>query len=421
VALGHLGDVDQALDALAEVNEGTKADELGDLALDDCADGVLLDEGAPRILGGLLETEGDALAVEVDVQDLNLDLLANLDDLGGVVDVVPRELGDVNQAVDAAEVDEGAEVDDAGDGALEAHADLELGEDLLALGLAGLLEHDAARKNDVVAVAVHLDDASLDAGAHVGVEVLHATKVNQGCRQEAAQADVEDKAALDDLDDLALDVLASLELLLDAVPSTLVLGTLLGENQTAFLVLLLEDKCLNLVAQRDDVCRVDVLADGKLAGRNDALGLVANVEQDLVVLELDDRTGDKIALIEIGDGAVDELVHLLVGHVIQREDGRVLNLTQKWTPFETGPRSYMVAACGAVSTLAFARKLTCSRGPIDTVYEPFAHTLARLPKLRVRMQGQTYDLHIFSCAETQFLHGAHLLVFGCNCEKHLHM
>ena len=100
----------QALNTIAEVDEGAKGDKLGDGTLDDSADRVLLDERAPRILGGLLETEGDTLAVEVDVENLNLDLLADLDDLGGMVDMVPGELGDVDQAVDATEVDECAEV-----------------------------------------------------------------------------------------------------------------------------------------------------------------------------------------------------------------------------------------------------------------------------------------------------------------------
>ena len=334
VLVGHLGDVHQALDALAQVAESAERDKLGHSALDDSADGVLLDQCAPRILGGLLETQGDALAVEIDVENLDLDLLADLDNLGRMVDVVPGELGDVDEAVDTAEVDEGAEVNDGGNGALETHARLELGQDLGALGLTGLLEHDATGEDDVVAVAVHLDDAGLDAGAHVGGEVLDATEVNEGGRQEAAQADVEDKAALDDLDDLALDGLAGVELLLDGVPGALVLGTLLGEDETALLVLLLENQSLDLVVHGNDVSRVDILADGELAGRNDALGLVADVKQDLVALDLDDGAGDKIALIKVGDGAVDEVVHLLVGNVIQRKDGRVLNLTQRWTPFE---------------------------------------------------------------------------------------
>jgi hypothetical protein len=73
----------------------------------------------PRVLLGLLETQRDALAVAVDVEHLDLDGLADLEDLGRVVDVRPGKLGDVDQAVDAVEVDEGAEVDDVRDLALD--------------------------------------------------------------------------------------------------------------------------------------------------------------------------------------------------------------------------------------------------------------------------------------------------------------
>ena len=81
----------------------------------------------------------------------------------------------------------------------------ELREDLGTLVLAALFEQHAAGQHDVVAVAIHLDDAGFDLGAQVRVEILHAAKVDQGSRQEAAQADVEDEAALDDFDNLAGD------------------------------------------------------------------------------------------------------------------------------------------------------------------------------------------------------------------------
>ena len=195
-------------------------------------------------------------------------------------------------------------------------------------------EKNTTRKNDVVAVAVHLDDAGLDAGAHVGGEVLDATEVDEGSGQEATQADVEDQAALDNLDNLALDVLAGVELLLDAVPSTLVLGTLLGQDQTTVLVLLLENEGLDGITECNDVCRVSVLADGQLAGRGDALALEADVHQHLVVLHLNDSAVNEIALIKVGNRTVDEVVHLLLVDIVKRENGRVLNLTQRWTPFE---------------------------------------------------------------------------------------
>jgi len=91
VALGQLGDVDQALDAVLDADEGAEGDQLGDLAGNNLADGVGAGEGLPRVLLGRLERQGDALTIEVDVQDLDRDLVADLDDLGGVVDVLPGQ------------------------------------------------------------------------------------------------------------------------------------------------------------------------------------------------------------------------------------------------------------------------------------------------------------------------------------------
>ena len=158
----HLRDVHQALDAVAHLDERTEGHELGDPAVDQLAHLVAVGELLPGVGLGGLEREADPLLVEVDVEHLDLDLVAHLDDRGGVVDVLPAELGDVDQAVHAAEVDEGAEVDDRGDGALAALARLQVGEEVAALFLLGLLQPGPAGQHDVVAVAVELDDLGLD-------------------------------------------------------------------------------------------------------------------------------------------------------------------------------------------------------------------------------------------------------------------
>src|SRR4029453_15084785 len=105
----------------------------------------------------------------------------------------------------------------------------------------------------VVAVLVELDDLRLERLADVRLQIADATHLHEGGRQEAAQADVQDQAALDDLDDGALDDAVLLLDLLDGAPGTLVLSTLLGQDQTAFLVLLLEDQGLDLVAHGNDL------------------------------------------------------------------------------------------------------------------------------------------------------------------------
>ena len=89
------------------------------------ADRVLLDELLPGVALDLLQAEADAVRLLVDVEHLALDLLADGQHLGRVLDLLgPGHLGDVDQALDALlELDERAVVGEAHDLALDARAD----------------------------------------------------------------------------------------------------------------------------------------------------------------------------------------------------------------------------------------------------------------------------------------------------------
>ena len=64
------------------------------------------------------------------MEDVDLELLVDLDHVVRVGDAAPAHVGDVQQAVDAAEVDERAELGDVLDDALADLARLDLGEQL---------------------------------------------------------------------------------------------------------------------------------------------------------------------------------------------------------------------------------------------------------------------------------------------------
>src|SRR5215218_7819787 len=221
-----------------------------------------------------------------------------------MVDMAPGELGDVDQAVDAVQVDEGAEVDDVGDLALHDLAGLQPPEDLLADLLALLLEHGSARQNDVVARAVELDHLALELLAHELVQVLDPADVDQRGGQEAADAEVEDQAALDDLDNGALDGLAGVGRPLDATPGLLEAGALLGEDQPPLLVLLGEDEGVDLLPELDLLRGLHRLADREFVRGDDPLRLVADVDQDLVLVDANDLAADDVPLAEGVDGRV---------------------------------------------------------------------------------------------------------------------
>ena len=116
--------------------------------------------------------------------------------------------------------------------------------------------------------------------------------------------EVEDQAALDDLDHGALHRLAGVGGLLDPAPGLLEAGALLGEDQAPLLVLLGEDERVHLLAELDLLGRLHRLADRELVGGDDALGLVADVDQYLVLVDAHDLAADHVALAEGVDGRV---------------------------------------------------------------------------------------------------------------------
>ena len=89
VAVGQLGDMDEAFDAVINGDEDTELNDFGDLAPDDLSRNMGARETLPRIFLGGLEGEGDALAVEIDVEHLHGDLVSDLHDLGWMIDVLP--------------------------------------------------------------------------------------------------------------------------------------------------------------------------------------------------------------------------------------------------------------------------------------------------------------------------------------------
>ena len=172
---------------------------------------------------------------------------------------------------------------------------------LLALRL---LEPGPAGQHDVVAVLVELDDLGLERLADVRLQVTHPAQLDERGGQEAAQLDVEDQAALDDLDDRAGHDSVFLLDALDVAPGPLVLGAFLDSTRRPSLSSLVSTG-LDLIAYLHDLVGVDVVPDRQLAAGDHALGLVADVEQDLVAVGAHHRAGDHGAILDGHEGGVD--------------------------------------------------------------------------------------------------------------------
>src|SRR5690606_17454556 len=146
----HLGHVHQALDARLDLDERAVVGDVGDLAEDAGVGRVAAADVVPRILAQLLQAEADAVALAVVLEHADVQLLADFHHLGRMAHALPGHVGDVQQAVDAAQVHERAVVGEVLDHALE-HGTLDqLLEQRLALLGVLALDHRAARDHDVV-------------------------------------------------------------------------------------------------------------------------------------------------------------------------------------------------------------------------------------------------------------------------------
>ena len=267
-------------------------------------DRIPLDHVAPRIGHELLVAERDALGARIVLEHDDVDFVADVHDFRGVRHAAPRHVGDVEQAVDAAQVDERAVVGEVLDRAAQHLAFGERVErGLLLLGVLFLEQH-FAREHDVAALLVDLDDAHAQFLAAQRVEVAHGTHVDLRAGQERADADVHGEPALDPLDHAADDDLPFLEGLLDLVPNLHLLGLLAREDDVAFTVL------RTLEQDVDDVARLRrhlaVLVDEFFDG-DDAFGLEADVDDDFGRRDFHDRALDDFTFRDVAEAGIVKL------------------------------------------------------------------------------------------------------------------
>ena len=193
----------------------------------------------------------------------------------------------MQQAVDAAEVDEGAVVGQVLDRAAHDRAFLQVVHERIALGGEFLLDDRAARHHDVVALLVELDDLEFERLVLEVRGVAHRAHVDQRAGQERAHGlDVDREAALDAAGDDAGDDLAFVEGLLEARPGARALGLFARQARLAGAVFDRVERHFDLVARLDLDFAVLVL---ELVERHHRFGLQSDVDDDDVGRDLDDE------------------------------------------------------------------------------------------------------------------------------------
>ena len=174
--------------------------------------------------------------------------------------------------------------------------------ELSALGVELFFEQGAAADDNVAAAAIQLGDANLEFLLHQVIEVGGRTQVVLRTREERANADVDDEAALDAIDDFAGDGFLGFERGFDFFPSAAAENFLIREDDVAVFVL-----AGALDFDRRVRLRAGNVGLGEFDGRDQPFGLATDVDDDAVLGVGDDFYFDDFVVC----GALDRLAVLI--------------------------------------------------------------------------------------------------------------
>src|SRR4051812_15685646 len=314
----HFRDVDQAFDARLQFDERAVVGDVGDAAGEARIERVLRLDALPRIVQQLLHAERNAVGLVVDLDDLDLDGLADGEHLGRVIDPAPGDIGDVQQAVDAAEVDERTVIGDVLDHAVDDLTLFEILHQFLALLGAGLFQHGAARHHDVAAAAIHLENLKRLRIVHQRCDVADRTDVDLRARQEGHRTvEVDGKTALDLVEDDAVHLLVVVESLFELAPAFLAARLVARQHGFAERILDAVEEHLNLVADLEIGLAAGTV---EFAKRHAAFGLEADVDDGHVFFDRDNGALDDGAFLQIAacEGFVEHRGKIVAGRIIGR-------------------------------------------------------------------------------------------------------
>ena len=212
----------------------------------------------------------------------------------------------MQQAVEAAEVDEHAEVGDVLDDALADLADLDLVEDLVLAGPTLLFDELAAGDDDVAVLDVDLENLALDFFADEPADVAGLANIDLRGGQEDRHADIDEQAALDPADDPALDDVAFLLGVDDVFPAPDHVGFAFAQQDQSALGVRVFEQDFDLRA------RGGVFGAVEFTGIDHAFALEAHLDDHVVADLRNDGALEDGARQPRIDFALEDLLEVLV-------------------------------------------------------------------------------------------------------------
>ncbi len=182
--------MNQTLNALFQRNKGTVVDNTDDFAGNAFPDRILVRDHNPRIFKPLFVTKGNSFLFTIESEYDNFDLVTDLEVLVRMAHSAPRNVGDVKEAVQPAQINKDPVVGDVLDGTTDQHALFEPGHRFI-LDLRDLnFKQGLPGKNDICPATIEGNDARFDFLVDVIFKPSIGPNVDQRPRKESSDTDI---------------------------------------------------------------------------------------------------------------------------------------------------------------------------------------------------------------------------------------
>src|SRR5208283_2862090 len=231
----HFTDVHQPFDSLLQLDERTVVGDADDPPAHMRSNRITLGRIHPRIGRELLKAQRYTLLLAIELENLHLDLVAHLHQVARMRQAPPGHVGDVQQAVNAAEVNERAVVGQVLHRAGNNAVFLQMLQGLVALLRLLFFQQLLTRCHDVAALLVQLDDADFNVVALHPVQVADGAQIDLRTGEKGACAeDINRQPPLDAINNAGGYRSLVVEGLLNLVPCAQPLRLLVREVDVAF-------------------------------------------------------------------------------------------------------------------------------------------------------------------------------------------
>ena len=240
----------------------------------------------------LLQAESDTLLLIVKVKDNNVKFLVELYYLARIVDTTPRKVCNMNQAVNATEVDEHTIRSDVLDSTFKYLTFFKLSNNFFLLLFEFCFDKSLMRNDNILEFLIDFHNLEFHSLSYKHIVVTDRLNVDLRARQECLDTEyINNHTTLSAALDVALDDFIIVKSLVNTIPTACCTRFFVRKDKLSFFVFLIFNEHLNLVAN------LQVRIVTEFIHRNNTVRFVADVDNSFTFVQCDNSTFDYLFIL----------------------------------------------------------------------------------------------------------------------------